>query len=157
MNFLQNFSKTQFYTEHYLVFIVFTYGKIALCHTAYVTDRAMECQEFRQSTVSKSNFNRKINKLLVRIFQQGWYFYDRKRPNFQKMQKTQHRNFHCIYTLTLSIYNKYAMFVFEKNPTSKLDKSGKVLIHCSILVHVLWHTSETMSSSASRQKSLIYV
>ena len=28
------------------------------------------------------------------------------------------------------------MFVFEKNPTSKLDKSGKVLIHCSIVVHV---------------------
>ena len=27
------------------------------------------------------------------------------------------------------------MFVFEKNPTSKLDKSGKVLIHCSIVVH----------------------
>ena len=49
------------------------------------------------------------------------------------------------------------MFVFEKNPTSKLDKSGKVLIHCSILVHVPWHTSETMSSSVSRQKSLVYV
>ena len=79
---------------------MFTYRKIALCHTAYVTDRAMECQEFRQSIVSKSNFNRKINKLLVRIFQQGWYFYNRKRPNFQKMQKTQYRNFHCIYTLT---------------------------------------------------------
>ena len=29
------------------------------------------------------------------------------------------------------------MFVFEKNPTSKLDKSGKVLIHCSIVVHDL--------------------
>ena len=28
------------------------------------------------------------------------------------------------------------MFVFEKNPTSKLDKCGKVLIHCSIVVHV---------------------
>ena len=38
------------------------------------------------------------------------------------------------------------MFVFEKNPTSKLDKSGKVLIHCSIVVHVPWHTSETMWS-----------
>ena len=49
------------------------------------------------------------------------------------------------------------MFVFEKNPTSKLDKSGKVLIHCSIVVHVPWHTSETMGSSVSRQKSLIYV
>ena len=47
------------------------------------------------------------------------------------------------------------MFVFEKNPTSKLDKSGKVLIHCSIVVHVPWHTSETMWSSVSRQKSLI--
>ena len=34
------------------------------------------------------------------------------------------------------------MFVFEKNPTSKLDKSGKVLINCSIVVHVPWHTSE---------------
>ena len=49
------------------------------------------------------------------------------------------------------------MFVFEKNPTSKLDKSGKVLIHCGIVVHVPLHTSETMSSSASRQKSLVYV
>ena len=49
------------------------------------------------------------------------------------------------------------MFVFEKNPTNKLDKSGKVLIHCSIVVHVPWHTSETMWSSVSRQKSLIYV
>ena len=49
------------------------------------------------------------------------------------------------------------MFVFEKNPTSKLDKSGKVLIHCSIVIHVPWHTSETMWSSVSRQKSLIYV
>ena len=49
------------------------------------------------------------------------------------------------------------MFVFEKNPTSKLDKSGKVLIHCSIVVHVPWHTSETMGSSVSRQESLIYV
>ena len=36
------------------------------------------------------------------------------------------------------------MFVFEKNPTSKLDKSGKVLIHCGIVVHVPWQTSETM-------------
>ena len=27
------------------------------------------------------------------------------------------------------------MFVLETNPTSKLDKSGKVLIHCSIVVH----------------------
>ena len=36
------------------------------------------------------------------------------------------------------------MFLFEKNPTSKLDKSGKVLIHCSIVVHVPWHTSETI-------------
>ena len=46
------------------------------------------------------------------------------------------------------------MFVFEKNLTSKLDKSGKVLIHCiaSIGVHVPWHTSETMWSSVSRQK-----
>ena len=34
-----------------------------------------------------------------RIFQQGWYFYDQKRPHFQKMQKTQYRNFHFIYTL----------------------------------------------------------
>ena len=49
------------------------------------------------------------------------------------------------------------MFVFEKNPTSKLDKFGEVLMHCSIVVHVPWHTSETMSSSVSRQKSLIYV
>ena len=59
----------------------------------------------------------------------------------------------------MSIYklNKYAMFVFEKNPASKLDKSGKVLVHCSIVVHVPWHTSETMRSSVSRQKSLIYV
>ena len=48
------------------------------------------------------------------------------------------------------------MFVLEKNPTSKLDKSGKVLIHCSIVVHVPWHTSETMWSSVSRQESLIY-
>ena len=44
------------------------------------------------------------------------------------------------------------MFVFKKNPTSKLDKSGKVLIHCSIVVHVPLHTSETMWSSVSRQK-----
>ena len=44
------------------------------------------------------------------------------------------------------------MFVSEKNPTSKLDKSGKVLIHCSIVVHVPWHTSETMWSSVLRQK-----
>ena len=43
------------------------------------------------------------------------------------------------------------MFVFEKNPTSKLDKSGKVLIHCSTVVHVPWHTSETMSSSVKLQ------
>ena len=49
------------------------------------------------------------------------------------------------------------MFVFEKNPTSKLDKSGKVLIHCSIVIHVPWHTSETMSSFVSRQKTLIYM
>ena len=49
------------------------------------------------------------------------------------------------------------MFVFEKNPTSKLDKSGKVLIHCSIVVHVPRHNSETMWSSVSTQKSLIYV
>ena len=44
--------------------------------------------------------------------------------------------------------------LFEKNLTSKLDKSGKVLIHCiaSIGVHVPWHTSETMWSSVSRQK-----
>ena len=49
------------------------------------------------------------------------------------------------------------MFVFEKNPTSKLDKSGKVLINCSIVAHVPWHTSETMWSSVSRQKNLIYV
>ena len=27
------------------------------------------------------------------------------------------------------------MFVLETNPTSKLDKSGNVLIHCSIVVH----------------------
>ena len=49
--------------------------------------------------VSKKNFNRKINKLLVRIFQQGWYFYNQKRPNFHKMQKTRYQNFHFIYTL----------------------------------------------------------
>ena len=97
---------------------MFTYRKIALCHTAYVTDHAMECQEFRQSIVSKSNFNRKINKLLVRIFQQGWYFYDRKRPNFQKMQKTQYRNFHCIYTLkkiaSWNSYPKHVVFLLIK-------------------------------------------
>ena len=29
------------------------------------------------------------------------------------------------------------MFVFEKNPTSKLDKSGKVLINCNIVVMYL--------------------
>ena len=40
---------------------------------------------------------------------------------------------------------------FEKNPTNTL-----VLVHRSIVVHVPWHTSETMSSSVSRQKSLIY-
>ena len=28
------------------------------------------------------------------------------------------------------------MFVFEKNPMSKLDKCGKVLIRCSNVVHV---------------------
>ena len=39
---------------------MFTYRKIALCHTAYVTDRAMECQGFRQSIVLKSTVNRKI-------------------------------------------------------------------------------------------------
>ena len=38
------------------------------------------------------------------------------------------------------------MFVFEKNPTSKLDKSGKVLIHCTdcgscTLAH-LWNNVE---------------
>ena len=49
------------------------------------------------------------------------------------------------------------MFVFEKNPTTKLDKSGKVLTHCSIVAHVPWHTFETMLSSVSRQKSLIDV
>ena len=31
----------------------------------------------------------------------------------------------------------------RKNPTSKLDKTGKVLIHCSIVVHVPLHTCET--------------
>ena len=49
------------------------------------------------------------------------------------------------------------MFVFEKNPTNTPDKSGNVLIHRSIVVHVPWHTSETMSSSASRQKTLTYM
>ena len=44
------------------------------------------------------------------------------------------------------------MFVFEKNPTSKLDKSRKVSIHCSIVVHVPWHTSETMSSCLKAKK-----
>ena len=45
--FLQNLSKTQFYPDEAITFIVFTYGKITLCHTAYATGRAMECQEFR--------------------------------------------------------------------------------------------------------------
>ena len=45
--FLQNLSKTHFYPDEAIIFIVFTYRKIALCHTAYVTGRAMECQEFR--------------------------------------------------------------------------------------------------------------
>ena len=65
--------------------------------------------------VSKSNFNRKINRLLVRIFQQGWYFYDQKRPNFQKMQKTQYRNFHFLYTL-----NALANFLNERVTISPL-------------------------------------
>ena len=73
INFFRNVSKTQFYREKARNFIEFTYGKNALRHTAYVTGRAMACQEFRHFTVSKSNFNRKINKHLVRIFQQGWY------------------------------------------------------------------------------------
>ena len=73
INVLKNVSKTQFYREKARIFIRFTYGKIALCHTAYVTGRAMACQEFRHFVVSKSNFNSKINKLLDRIFQQGWY------------------------------------------------------------------------------------
>ena len=47
LNFLQNLSKTQFYPDEAIIFIVFTYRKIALCHTAYVTGRAMECQECR--------------------------------------------------------------------------------------------------------------
>ena len=39
--------KNQFYPDEVIIFIVFTYRKIALCHTAYVTGRAMERQEFR--------------------------------------------------------------------------------------------------------------
>ena len=64
----------------------------------------MEINGFVSTLVEKANFNRKINKLLVRIFQQGLYFYDRKRPNFQKMQKNRYRNFHFIYTLMRSTY-----------------------------------------------------
>jgi hypothetical protein len=48
LNFLQNLSKTQFYQDEAMIFIVFTYRKVPLCHTAYVTGRAMECQAFRQ-------------------------------------------------------------------------------------------------------------
>ena len=43
-------------------------------------------------------------------------------------------------------------YLQTKNPTNTLDKSGKVLIHCSIVVHVPGHTSETVSSFALRQK-----
>ena len=53
--FLQNLSKIQFYPDEAIIFIVFTYRKIALCHTAYVTGRAMECQEFRHCTKWSQN------------------------------------------------------------------------------------------------------
>ncbi len=61
------------------MFIVFTYWKSALCHTAYVIGRAQECQEFRRFMASQSKFNPKIYQLLVGIFQQGWYQNDQKR------------------------------------------------------------------------------
>ena len=54
-------------------------------------------------------------KLLVRILQQGLYFYDRKRPNIQKMQKKRYRNFHFIYTLNM--YNQIALHDIKSHST----------------------------------------
>ena len=45
-----------------------------------------------------SNFDRKINKLLVRIFQQGWYFYDQK-TKFSENEKKNDIEIFIAYTL----------------------------------------------------------
>ena len=70
-------------------------------------------EQFLKLNFKISNLSLKITykDKVVRIFQQGWYFYDQKRPNFQKMQKTRYRNFHFIYTLT-SAYSTEA-FIYH--------------------------------------------
>ena len=54
---------------------------------------------FCQQIVSKSSFNLKIDKPLVRILQQGWYFCDQKRPNFSENAKKTDTEVFISYTL----------------------------------------------------------
>ena len=72
INFLKNVSKTQFYREKARIFRVYTWKDRTVSHCIHHWPRD-GMPEFRHFMISKSNFNRKINKFLARIFQQGWY------------------------------------------------------------------------------------
>ena len=68
-----------------------------------------------------SNFNRKINKLLVRIFQQGWYFYDQKTKFSENAKKTISK---------FSLHIHFNLFNFRSIKKENIGQLLYVLISC---------------------------